>query len=319
MKTPWVIAIVAGAHVLAVAGIMLIQGCGTTQGTIPETAETVMPPSAVEPEPAPVVPAPPPKVTEWPPSSSSASEYVIKKGDSLSKIAARYGLNTRELAALNGIDNPNKIRIGQKITIPAKGEATAAAPKSAAKPAAKKPAAKKPAAKKPASGNVYVVKSGDCLSKIAVAHGCKTKDLKAANNLTSDKIFVGQKLALPSGSTKPAAAKPAAKKPAAKPVAKPTAPKSAAAKPAPPKPAAPKPADQSTAPVSLDSAPVELPDPDLGGGVSIDVREHIVGEDEDLPRIAMRYGVTVTRLKEVNSLVDGTVRPGQKIKIPIDE
>jgi len=49
------------------------------------------------------------------------------------------------------------------------------------------------------------------------------------------------------------------------------------------------------------------------------VREHIVTDDEDLPRIAMRYGVTVTRLKEMNELVDGTVRPGQKIRIPIDE
>jgi len=304
MKTPWVIAIVAGAHVLAVAGIMLIQGCGTMQGTIPETAETVMPPSAVEPEPAPERPAPPPKVTAWPPATSS--EYVIKKGDSLSKVAARYGLSTRELAALNGIDNPNKIRIGQKLVIPGTSGAVKTAPKPAAKPKAK-PAAKPKAAKvTPASGNVYVVKSGDCLSKIAVAHGCKTKDLKAANKLTNDKIFVGQKLAIPGASKKPAAKKPAAK-PTPTPVAKPTE-----------QPAA-TPAEKPAAPVNLDSAPVELPDPDLGGSTSIDVREHIVGEDEDLPRIAMRYGVTVTRLKEINGLVDGAVRPGQKIKIPIDE
>ena len=129
MKTPWVIAIVAGAHVLAVAGIMLIQGCGTTQGTVPEEVETVMPPSSVEPAPPPQRPAPRPTVAAWPPASSS--EYVIKKGDSLSKIAARYGLNTRELAALNGIDNPNKIRIGQKLVIPAGSGAAKSAAKSA--------------------------------------------------------------------------------------------------------------------------------------------------------------------------------------------
>ncbi|MBL7077308.1 MAG: LysM peptidoglycan-binding domain-containing protein [Kiritimatiellae bacterium] len=294
MKTPWVIGIVAGAHILAVAGIMLIQGCGTPQGTIPETVETVMPPSSVEPEPAPVAPAPPPKVTAWPPASSSV--YVIKKGDSLSKIAARYGLSTRELAALNGIDNPSKILIGQKITLP--GATAVGASKPVAKPAPK-PAAK-PAAK-PASGNVYVVKPGDCLSKIAAAHGCKTKALKDANKLTGDKIFVGQKLALPGAS--------AAAKPAAKPASKPAPVKKPAA-------AVKKPA--ASAPLSLDSAPVELPDPDLGAAPSMDMREHIVGEDEDLPRIAMRYGVTVTRLKEINGLVDGNVRPGQKIKIPID-
>jgi LysM repeat protein len=284
---------------------MLIQGCGTTQGTIPDTVDTVMPPSAVQPEEAPVVPTPPPKVTEWPPSSSS--EYVIKKGDSLSKIAARYGLSTRELAALNGIDKPDKIRIGQKLTLPGK-MAAGSEPKPAAKPAAvRKPKVSKPAAV--ASGNVYVVKPGDCLSKIAAAHGCKTKALKEANKLTNDKIFVGQKLALPGASAARPAAKPAAKpasKPAAKPASKPVA------KPAPKVPPAP-------APISLDSAPAELPDPDMGAATSMDVREHIVGDDEDLPRIAMRYGVTVTRLKEMNGLIDGTVRPGQKIKIPIDE
>ena len=72
-------------------------------------------------------------------------------------------------------------------------------------------------------------------------------------------------------------------------------------------------------PLSLDSAPIDLPDPDVDMGVSGGVREIVVADGEDLPRIAMRYGVTVTQLKELNTLVDGTVRPGQKIKIPIGE
>jgi len=42
----------------------------------------------------------------------------------------------------------------------------------------------------------YVVKSGDTLSRIAKAHGTTVKALKAANHLTSDRIFVGEKLKL---------------------------------------------------------------------------------------------------------------------------
>ena len=43
---------------------------------------------------------------------------------------------------------------------------------------------------------IYVVKSGDTLSRIAKAHGTTVKALKTANHLSSDRIFVGEKLKL---------------------------------------------------------------------------------------------------------------------------
>jgi peptidoglycan endopeptidase LytE len=43
---------------------------------------------------------------------------------------------------------------------------------------------------------MYVVKSGDTLSRIAKAHGTTIKALKTANHLSSDCIFVGEKLKL---------------------------------------------------------------------------------------------------------------------------
>lgn len=54
--------------------------------------------------------------------------YTVKKGDTLSAIAAKYGTTYQEIAAYNGIANPNLIRVGQKIKIPA-----ATAPESFAK------------------------------------------------------------------------------------------------------------------------------------------------------------------------------------------
>lgn len=45
--------------------------------------------------------------------------YTVKKGDTLSRIAAKYGTTYQAIAAYNGIKNPNVIRVGQKIKIPA--------------------------------------------------------------------------------------------------------------------------------------------------------------------------------------------------------
>ena len=49
----------------------------------------------------------------------------------------------------------------------------------------------------PSTENVYVVKSGDSLSKIARAHNTTAKALKAENALKSDRLLVGTKLKLP--------------------------------------------------------------------------------------------------------------------------
>lgn len=43
--------------------------------------------------------------------------YTVKKGDTLSGIANKYGTTYQHLAEVNGIANPNKIYSGQKITI----------------------------------------------------------------------------------------------------------------------------------------------------------------------------------------------------------
>lgn len=45
--------------------------------------------------------------------------YTVVKGDSLSKIAEKYGTTWQKLAEYNNLDKPNLIREGQKIRIPA--------------------------------------------------------------------------------------------------------------------------------------------------------------------------------------------------------
>ncbi|MBI2311115.1 MAG: peptidoglycan DD-metalloendopeptidase family protein [Betaproteobacteria bacterium] len=54
--------------------------------------------------------------------------YTVQKGDTLYTIALEHGLDYKELAEWNGIDNPNLIRVGQQLRIvqPASGATTSA-------------------------------------------------------------------------------------------------------------------------------------------------------------------------------------------------
>ncbi len=45
------------------------------------------------------------------------SVYVVKKGDTLSAIAAKYDTTYQVLAALNGLKNPNRIYVGQILKV----------------------------------------------------------------------------------------------------------------------------------------------------------------------------------------------------------
>ena len=45
-------------------------------------------------------------------------QYIIKRGDTLSRIASAHKTTWQELARINNIPNPSHIRVGQRITIP---------------------------------------------------------------------------------------------------------------------------------------------------------------------------------------------------------
>lgn len=59
------------------------------------------------------------------PPAAGASTYTVKDRDNLSAIAAAHGTTVKALQSLNGISDPNKIRIGQVLKLPGK---TAARP-----------------------------------------------------------------------------------------------------------------------------------------------------------------------------------------------
>lgn len=55
-----------------------------------------------------------------PSTTAKQPVYTVKRGDTLSAIAAKYNTSAAVLAAYNGISNPNRIHVGQKIKIPGK-------------------------------------------------------------------------------------------------------------------------------------------------------------------------------------------------------
>ena len=101
----------------------------TAETTVPETMETeaaVEDTTEVTEEPQPEV-TPTPEVTvvsETPQTQAAVAQptaYTIKKGDTLIGISLRnYGSNTKvsEICALNGITDPDDIKIGQEILLP---------------------------------------------------------------------------------------------------------------------------------------------------------------------------------------------------------
>ena len=117
------------------------------------------------------------------------SEYKIAKGDTLFKLHRKFHVGLQELIAANpGVDS-TRLKIDQTIHVPAP-TAPAATPSG--------PGVTPGAVTGSAEGQqVYTVKSNDILSKIARQFGVKVKALRAANNLKTDKIKVGQKLKIP--------------------------------------------------------------------------------------------------------------------------
>lgn len=137
-----------------------------------------------------------------PPVVVKQATYKVVKGDSLIKIANKHKITLAELKIWNNLTK-DSLSIGQvlKVSPPSKAPAPAPAP---GKPQAQTPnSGKAPAPvpapapvvpSQPANSSEYTVQGGDSLSKIAMKFQTTVDQLKKANGLKSDLIFVGQKL-----------------------------------------------------------------------------------------------------------------------------
>jgi membrane-bound lytic murein transglycosylase D len=109
---------------------------------------------------------------------TTSSSYRVRRGDTISEIALKYGITTLQLRKWNDLKS-NKIIVGQilkihgKETVKSLGDNTA---------------------KKSANTYNYTIKKGDTISEIAEQFNVTMNDLKNWNNLSSNKLIAGKTL-----------------------------------------------------------------------------------------------------------------------------
>ena len=124
------------------------------------------------------------------PAAATDRVVIVKPGDTLSEIALEHGLTVEQLRLLNGIKDPSRIYVGQRLRLTGKPATTAPAPRA-----------------KPTVG-VHVVAWGETLTSIAHRYGSTITAIARANGIANPSYLrVGQRLTIPgAGGTTGAAA-----------------------------------------------------------------------------------------------------------------
>lgn len=139
-----------------------------------------------------------------------ATTYVVQPGDSISSIAVARGVDAAALASANGIAAPYLLQPGQKLTIPAEGNAPK--PEAPLKPTAPSNYTIPGTTPKPTAPSDYTIRPGDTLSRIAAIFGLNAAGLAAKNRLTDpSQLQPGQRLVLavaPTSTTVPPTSTP---------------------------------------------------------------------------------------------------------------
>jgi len=121
--------------------------------------------------------------TGQPAASGATGEilHVVQPGENLFRIGLQYGISWVTLAQYNGLSNPNDIRAGQTLRIPATGTTP-------------------PTVTPVPPGNItyYTVQPGDNLFRIGLKFGVSWVQIAEANGLVNpNQIYAGQTLKIP--------------------------------------------------------------------------------------------------------------------------
>lgn len=226
-----------------------------------------------------------------PPSERiSYQRHKVQRGESLTGIAARYGVSPDEVAKLNRIKDANRIYVGMELVIPVpavEGEG---------------PTTKAP----PSTTTVHTVRKGDTLAAIATRYGVNVDQIVEWNDLgNADHITVGQKLTIRGGSPQKTAQLTYTVRKGDTLIGI---------------------SERFGVTVSqvMDWNGIRDPDNIQPGqvlklyGPSDDWKTYVVQSGDSLGRIATDHDVSVSDIKSWNDLTGTTIYPGQKLRIRVD-
>ena len=137
--------------------------------------------------------------------------YTMQRGDRLDKIAARFGMTTMNLKAINGIRGRAKVSPGVTLLVTrqyddAGAQEVAALTEQQTLDAGPAQTAKDEPVAVEAATRSYTVRKGDVLATIARKNNLSLDELKRINGLKSNTVKAGRKLALVSSPKKSASA-----------------------------------------------------------------------------------------------------------------
>ncbi|HUR19079.1 MAG TPA: M23 family metallopeptidase [Acidimicrobiales bacterium] len=109
------------------------------------------------------------------------TRYTVRAGDTLTGLAARLQVSVSTLAAANGIKDPNRVRVGQVLTLPSVGEPEPVV------------AVSLPSLPSPVlvvgGGPRHKVAGGENLARIAARYGTTSKELAALNGIKNPNLI----------------------------------------------------------------------------------------------------------------------------------
>ena len=233
-------------------------------------------------------------------SRNQGIKHKVTSGQSLSVIANRYGTSVAAIKQANNLKS-NTLKVGQVLVIP--GQAPVTAPAAAAVATTTKTV-------------THTVKRGDFLGKIANQYGVTVASIRRDNNLRSDELAIGQKLKVSVAApvTRPAPAVASTTAATTTKTVTHTVKRGEFLG---------KIAGQYGVTVASIRSANKLRSDELAVGQKLKITVkapasviHTVQRGEFLGKIAARYGVTVSRLREANQLRTDKLAVGQKLTIP---